>query len=498
MNTLLQLYKSYTGAESAKIETIKAGGSTRSYYRFIAVDGSTLIGAVGKDAEENCAFVYLSHHLATKNISVPKVLAVSNDHLCYLQTDLGNQSLFDAFADARSEGGKYSSEQAEWLENVMKHLPILQVKGAENLDWSKCYPQSSFDVTNVMFDLHYFKYCFLKLMPLEFNELKLEQDFNCLASLLTQETLQGFMYRDFQARNIMIDSHKNLSFIDFQGGRKGPYYYDLASFLWQASALYNDELREKLIAVYYETLGTYVALPNFNTFRDKLNLFVLFRLLQVLGAYGFRGYMQGKAHFIQSIPPAMSNLRKILQETSVLKECTYLKELLDRLVNLDLFKVKNSVEKSETPTFKVHDEQEENPKKLIVEVYSFSYHRGIPADLSGNGGGYVFDCRAVHNPGRYQPYKKLTGLDYPVIKFLEEDGEILTFLKSVYQLADAHVERYLERGFTHLMFSFGCTGGQHRSVYSAQHVAEHLHRKYGVEVHLTHREQNINKVFTAK
>ena len=272
----------------------------------------------------------------------------------------------------------------------------------------------------------------------------------------------------------------------------------MASFLWQASALYNDELREKLIAVYYETLGTYVALPSFNEFRDKLNLFVLFRLLQVLGAYGFRGYMQGKAHFIQSIPPAMSNLRKILQETSVLKECTYLKELLDRLVNLDLFKVKSSVEKSEIPTFKVHDEQEENSKKLIVEVYSFSYHRGIPADLSGNGGGYVFDCRAVHNPGRYQPYKKLTGLDYPVIKFLEEDGEILTFLKSVYQLADAHVERYLERGFTHLMFSFGCTGGQHRSVYSAQHVAEHLHRKYGVEVHLTHREQNINKVFTAK
>ena len=208
--------------------------------------------------------------------------------------------------------------------------------------------------------------------------------------------------------------------------------------------------------------------------------------------------MQGKAHFIQSIPPAMSNLRKILQETSLLKECVYLKELLDRLVNLDLFKVKSSVEKSEIPTFKVHDEQEEKSKKLIVEVYSFSYHRGIPADLSGNGGGYVFDCRAVHNPGRYQPYKKLTGLDYPVIKFLEEDGEILTFLKSVYQLADAHVERYLERGFTHLMFSFGCTGGQHRSVYSAQHVAEHLHRKYGVEVHLTHREQNIRKVFTAK
>ena len=134
---------------------------------------------------------------------------------------------------------------------------------------------------------------------------------------------------------------------------------------------------------------------------------------------------------------------------------------------------------------------------LVVRVFSFSYKKGIPADESGNGGGYVFDCRSTHNPGRYEPYKQLTGLDQPVIDFLEQDGEILTFLEHVYALADTHVARYIERGFTLLMFSFGCTGGQHRSVYSAQHLAEHLHEKFGVEVQLVHREQQISTCFPA-
>ncbi len=134
---------------------------------------------------------------------------------------------------------------------------------------------------------------------------------------------------------------------------------------------------------------------------------------------------------------------------------------------------------------------------LVVRVFSFSYKKGIPADESGNGGGYVFDCRSTHNPGRYEPYKLLTGLDQPVIDFLEQDGEILTFLEHVYALADTHVVRYIERGFTSLMFSFGCTGGQHRSVYSAQHLAEHLHEKFGVEVQLVHREQQISTCFPA-
>ena len=136
-------------------------------------------------------------------------------------------------------------------------------------------------------------------------------------------------------------------------------------------------------------------------------------------------------------------------------------------------------------------------KQLTVKVISFSYRRGIPEDNSGNGGGYVFDCRYVHNPGRYDEYKPLTGLDQPVIDFLEKDGEITEFLTNIYALTDAHVKRYIERGFTNLMICFGCTGGQHRSVYSAQHTAEHIHKKFGVRVELIHREQNVEQTLEA-
>lgn len=131
---------------------------------------------------------------------------------------------------------------------------------------------------------------------------------------------------------------------------------------------------------------------------------------------------------------------------------------------------------------------------LTVTIYSFSFKKGIPEDNSGNGGGYVFDCRSTHNPGKYDEYKQLTGLDQPVIDFLEKDGEILEFLSSVYTLVDHHVARFLERGFEHLQVSFGCTGGQHRSVYSAQHTAEHIKEKFPtVSIELIHRERGIQQ-----
>lgn len=288
------------------------------------------------------------------------------------------------------------------------------------------------------------------------------------------------MYRDFQARNIMLDGEANPYLIDYQGGRKGPYYYDVASFLWQASARYPDDLREELIKEYHSALGQYTKVPSLDDFTKRLNLFVFFRILQVLGAYGYRGYFERKKHFIDSIPPALNNLRAILQNDF---PYPHLIATLRKLV-------------SDAPQ---NDKQASPQRKdLIVRVFSFSYKKGIPEDTSGNGGGYVFDCRSTHNPGRYEPYKKLTGLDEPVIRFLEDDGEILTFLEGVYKLADAHVERYIQRGFTDLMFSFGCTGGQHRSVYSAQHLAEYLNRKYGIEVRLCHREQGIEKTLEAK
>lgn len=315
------------------------------------------------------------------------------------------------------------------------------------------------------------------------------------------------MYRDFQARNVMLDAQGNPYFIDYQGGRKGPFYYDLASFLWQASAKYSHKLRRELIYQYYDSLKDYTEVPSVRHFVDRLSLFVLFRTLQVLGAYGLRGYFERKKHFIDSIPHAMQNLRELLKLNVF--PYPYLMDVLRRMTELPQFTridqpAVNRTDGYKTTTTNVY---EANPQDgpatfskydgkgpLVVRVFSFSYHKGIPADDSGNGGGYVFDCRSTHNPGRYEPYKKLTGLDEPVIRFLEDDGEILTFLDSVYKLADTHVSRYLQRGFTSLMFSFGCTGGQHRSVYAAQHLAEHIHQKYHVEVRVCHREQGISFV----
>ena len=329
-----------------------------------------------------------------------------------------------------------------------------------------------------------------------------------MAKDLTSEQVDSFLYRDFQARNVMLDAEGNPYFIDFQGGRKGPYYYDLASFLWQASARYSNKLRRELVLEYYEALKLYTEVPSVRHFVTRLSLFVLFRTLQVLGTYGLRGYFERKKHFIESIPPAMDNLRELLKMGEDVFPYPYMMDMLRRLTELPQYAHIEQPAASRADGYKTADRNvyvahpQDGPATfskydgkgpLRVRVFSFSYRKGIPEDSSGNGGGYVFDCRSTHNPGRYEPYKKLTGLDEPVIRFLEDDGEILTFLESVYKLADAHVQRYIDRGFTDLMFSFGCTGGQHRSVYSAQHLAEHIHNKFGIEVHVCHREQGIEQ-----
>ena len=480
MQRLSDLYKRWSGAEPQKIERLAGAGSNRQYYRITSIDGTTVIGVIGTSQDENHAFITLSKHFKSKELPVPEVYAVSDDEMCYIQSDLGTIALFDALKKGRDAGGQYDEAEQKLLVKIMRLLPRIQVLGAKELDFSVCYPQPEFDETNVMFDLNYFKYCFLKPSGVDFHEVRLEEDFRKLASHLISDEGTYFMYRDFQARNIMLDGEANPYLIDYQGGRKGPYYYDVASFLWQASARYPDDLREELIKEYHSALGQYTNVPSLDDFTKRLNLFVFFRILQVLGAYGYRGYFERKKHFIDSIPPALNNLRAILQNDF---PYPHLIGTLRKLV-------------SDAP----QNDKQASPlrKNLIVRVFSFSYKKGIPEDTSGNGGGYVFDCRSTHNPGRYEPYKKLTGLDEPVIRFLEDDGEILTFLESVYKLADAHVERYIQRGFTDLMFSFGCTGGQHRSVYSAQHLAEYLNRKYGIEVRLCHREQGIEKTFEAK
>lgn len=485
---------------------LAGAGSNRKYFRFTAEDGSTMIGVKGTSIEENTAFIEIAKHFKSQGINVPEVYAYSKDKKYYLQQDLGNKSLFDAIARGRNANGSYDTHEYELLKRTIRQLPVLQVKGGQGLDYKVCYPQPAFDCENIFFDLNYFKYCYLKITGIDFHELKLENDFHLFAEdLLRLGDAETFMYRDFQARNIMLDADGNPWFIDFQGGRKGPVYYDVASFLWQASAKYSDELRDKLISEYYDALSSLIPTPPINVFRKNLTLFVLFRTIQVLGAYGFRGYFERKKHFIDSIPHAINNLRNLLENNVF--HYPYLVSVLQKLVELSDFSKPDDSKpcegnvkvcsntttvSSQSPSKSSYDNQGE----LVVRVMSFSYKKGIPEDPSGNGGGYVFDCRSTHNPGRYEPYKKLTGLDAPVKKFLEDDGEIMTFLESVYALADKHVERYIQRGFTSLMFCFGCTGGQHRSVYSAQHLAEHLHHRFGIKVLLTHREQNIQQTFS--
>lgn len=512
MYKLKELYKQWCGEEPHDIEKIKGAGSNRIYFRLTDANGKSVIGVIGTSRDENHAFISLAKHFKLRQLPVPDVLMVSDDEIRYLQTDLGNRSLFDAISGGRESGGRYNREEQLLLRRTIRELPNMQIRGARGLDWSACYPQPDFNMDSVMFDFNYFKYCFLKATDIDFHEMKLEANFRLMAKDLTAEEQDAFLYRDFQARNIMLDHDDNPHFIDFQGGRRGPVYYDLASFLWQASAKYPQALRNELIDEYYDSLKNYTEVPPKQHFMQRLYLFVLFRTMQVLGAYGFRGYFERKKHFIDSIPPAMQNLRELLAK-GVASAYPYLESILRTLTELPQFAPTPLKSVSRTDGFKTTDKNiyESKPQDgpatfskydgkgpLVVKVFSFSYKKGIPEDTSGNGGGYVFDCRSTHNPGRYEPYKKITGLDEPVIRFLEDDGEILNFLDNVYQLADHHVERYIQRGFTSLMFSFGCTGGQHRSVYSAQHLAEHIHEKYGVEVRICHREQGIEQTLNPK
>ena len=469
-DVLRQLYLLYIGHEPESIEAFPSSGSNRRYFRLTGQP--TLIGVRGESAEENRAFIYLAGHFRKQGLPVPQVYAHSDDYLYYLQEDLGDTLLFDKLGTKSREDGA-SAELFQLLRKVIRLLPVLQCKGAEGLDFGQCYPQPAFNRRSVLWDLNYFKYCFLKATGIDFQEDRLEDDFQAMADVLLEEDTPTFMYRDFQSRNVMLRGDEPW-FIDFQGGRRGPVYYDVASFLWQAKANFPDDLRQALVDEYIEALRPFRPVDEAG-FKKRLRHFVLFRTLQVLGCYGFRGYFERKPHFLQSVPYALANLRNLLQEPY--EEYPYLSGLLRRMTELERF--------SPTPP----------TDHLVVRVTSFAYPKGIPEDPSGNGGGFVFDCRAIHNPGRYAPYKSLTGRDEPVIRFLEDDGEILTFLDHVYALVDASVRRYLKRGFTSLCVSFGCTGGQHRSVYAAEHLARHLNDTFGVHVELWHREQGIRQTY---
>ncbi len=465
MKQLNELYRRYTGKDAAQVKLLTPAGSSRKYYRLSGGGGEvSLIGVAGTDCKENEAFIYLSRHFYEKGLPVPRVLAVSDDGMCYLESDLGDVSLFALKGD---EG---------LLEKAVRMLARFHYEGSDGMDYTKCFPVDAFDRQSVMWDLNYFKYSFLNTSGISYSEPRLEADMVRLAEDVDRVTRNEsrFMLRDFQSRNVMVKDGE-VYFIDYQGGRRGPSAYDLASFLWQAKAGFSHELRERLIEVYADEARRYDDVDA-EMLKQQVRSMALIRTLQVMGAYGLRGRFERKPHFLQSIPLALGNLRSLLDEG--IGDYPYLNEMLPRLIEAG-------------KGIGVGDDGFEG---LTVRVSSFSFKKGIPEDPSGNGGGYVFDCRAMDNPGRYEEYRSLTGLDREVIEFLEAKGEIGRFLDSCHSLVDAAVGNYLNRGFNSLMVSYGCTGGQHRSVYSAQHTAEHIKERFPqVRVLLCHREQGIEE-----
>ena len=469
MERLSILYRSKFGCGPVDVIPITGSASNRRYFRLSSPQGRC-IGVIGRDVAENRAFISLADHFRQKGINVPEVFAVSEDSMLYIQEDLGDDILYERYRKAMISG-KDVEETERLLCRAVAMLPEIQFKGGEDLDFGVCYPQPGFDLRSVMFDLNYFKYCFLKPSGLEFNEVSLQDDFERFAQdlLLSDTDHPSFLYRDFNTRNVMVRDNR-LYFIDFQGGRRGPLYYDVASFIWHARSGFSEKLRDSMLEAYLDSLSEYMSVDR-EEFMDKLMPFVLFRTLQVLGAYGFRGMVEQKADFVAAIADTIENLRGMVAVAG--SRYAYLAEMFSRLVSLPRFKDRPS-----------------DSRQLVVTVTSFSFKKGMPFDPSGNGGGYVFDCRAINNPGRHIQYKTMTGRDEPVIRFLEEDGGVFAYLDNVYAMVDPHVEAFVAREFTSLMVSFGCTGGQHRSVYCAESFARHIASKYPhVRVRLIHREQ---------
>lgn len=487
---LSDLYKTTFGFAPAEVNPMAGAGSNRCYYLLTSpVAGGDVplkvVGTVGTDEEENRAFMALAEHFAAKGLPVPKVYAAKADDSAYLQQWVGDRSLFDAIEHGRLTGD-FSGEEKALVRRTMEMLPRVQYEGAEGLDFEVCYPEEAMRGATVDADMAYFKYCFLKVTGIEFSEREADAELQRLGSLLKSEIERAgecFMIRDFQSRNVMLlDGEPYL--IDFQGGRRGPAQYDVASFLWQAKARFTPELRREMTEVYCSKAREVCAAFDAVHFRRSLPAFVLFRILQTLGAYGFRGLTERKPHFLQSLPYGVAGLHDFFshpQDSDFAATATqfpYLARLSEMLMEAPVTEDLRAV--AAVPPY----------AGLTVTVSSFSYKRGVPFDLSGNGGGFVFDCRAVHNPGRYDQYKPLTGMDRPVIEFLEENGEIFPFLDNCKALVVPAVERYLKRGFTSLSVAFGCTGGRHRSVYSAEALGRYIASEYPqVRVVVNHREQ---------
>ena len=473
---LQRLFVRWAGVPCTECLALGANGSSRRYYRLIG--DKSVIGCVNDDIRENEAFFAYTRHLHAKGLPVPELYVVDEDRRCYLQQDLGDQTLYGLLLDKKRQGGGFDAEMLALYKKALADLAAIQQGGAD-MDFSVAYPRSDFDRQSIFWDLNYFKYHFLKLAHTPFDEQLLENDFNTLTDFLLQADCHYFLYRDFQSRNIMVKDDA-LYYIDYQGGRRGAAQYDVASLLYSAKSDLPEAIRLELLNHYLDVRG--LKGEERQRWLGHFWGYVLVRILQALGAYGYRGLFECKDYFVQSIPLALNNLRRLLENHPLPIDLPHLNGIIASANFANLAKNNNLPNSLNSSTV---------IPPLTVTVSSFSYKRGLPEDHSGNGGGFIFDCRALPNPGRYAEYKAYTGKDRPVIEFLQRDPAVDQFLNHAKALVGQSVEKYIERNFTSLQVAFGCTGGQHRSVYCAEQMARYLSDTYtDCQVVIVHREQD--------
>jgi len=469
MDILKKLFEQHFRSPVEQVRPLQGqlGGSGRKIIR-LAGEKVSAIGILYDVREENAAFLEFSRHFRRHGLPVPEIYAEDLDHGAYLEEDLGDTSLFEFLSQHRA-GENIAAPVVEAYRKVIATLPRFQVEAGRDLNYKLCYPRDSFDRQSIAWDLNYFKYYFLRLAGIPFSEQALEDDFGRLTDFLLSAPREYFLYRDFQSRNIMLRDGQPY-FLDYQGGRKGALQYDVASLLYDAKADLPPDLRQQLLDHYLDTLAGFVDVER-EEFLRYYYAYVYIRIMQALGAYGFRGFYERKAHFLQSVPYALKNLRRLLHNVTLPIALPTLTAAFHSMLASEKLQGLAS-----------------DADNLVVRIFSFSFHRGLPKDESGNGGGFVFDGRSLPNPGREERFKLLTGRDAPVIDYLNQQESVHQFLASVMSLVDASVHSYQRRGFKHLMVSFGCTGGQHRSVYLAEQVAKRLRERNAVEVILQHRE----------
>jgi aminoglycoside/choline kinase family phosphotransferase len=473
MDVLKKLYEQHFHSPADRVTPLQGqlGGSGRAILR-VAGSAGTAIGIVYPVREENVAFLEFSRHFRRHGLPVPAIYAEDLAHDAYLEEDFGDTTLFE-FLTAHRSGDVIAAPAIEVYRKVVSVLPRFQIEAGRDLNYKVCYPRSSFDRQSIAWDLNYFKYYFLRLAGVSFNEQALENDFTRLTKLLLAAPHDYFLYRDFQSRNVMLRDGQPF-FLDYQGGRKGALQYDIASLLYDGKADLPPALRQELLDYYLDCLSAFIPVDR-GAFMEHYYAYVYVRIMQALGAYGFRGFYERKAHFLQSVPYALKNLRWLAHNVKLPIALPALMEAFQGMLASEKLQ-----------------QLAPNPNTLAVHIFSFSFHHEMPVDASGNGGGFIFDARSLPNPGREERFKQLTGVDTPVIDYLNQQESVQQFIAHVQSLVDSSVAAYQRRGFRNLMVSFGCTGGQHRSVFLAEQLARHLRPISGVEVAVRHVELEKN------